>query len=427
MLRLAAAAAGLVLPTPRLTAQTLPVPVLPPAPSPQPEPSPSPAGTQPVPARAEAPDAPTSTRARPWEYVLGLSVSWDGNIDFLGPDGPSGVAVVPRGGLTRVFSTPRGQWRATLAAGGIDYPDDSGPRRYYGDLGVDGGYRSSPSTEWRASASYGVGYSDSSRILLEQGVSLPIVKTRSLAGALGVSRKTGPRTSLRIDGRFYRTEFDSSSLVDGASARVTIGLERQLDTRDTATIGYSLEDVLSGQKSSYATHFASLQWTRLLSARSALLVEGGGSYTPDALRAALEQKGSFFGGASYTRQVRGSSVTLFLRREVTPAFGIGLSRVALRSGVRAGVPIGRAWQLRINTTHVRPDNPGGGGTVYASSDEAFAAVGRRLGRRFELTIDGRYRRRGATSAAPSISAFDAGLFLTLTSLSSGGIVLTPTR
>jgi hypothetical protein len=408
-------------------AQTLPVPTLPPASSPQPEPSPSPAAVQPVPAGVEAPDVPASTRARPWEYVLGLSIAWDGNIAFLGPDGPSGVAVVPRGGLSRVFSTRRGQWRATLAGGGIDYPYDSGPRRYYGDFGVDGGYRASPSTEWRAIASYGIGYSDSSRVLLEQGVSLPIVKTRSLAGALGVSRKAGRRTSLRIDGRFYRTEFDSSTLVDGTSARVTVGLERQFDTRDTASVGYSAEDVLSGQTGSYLTHFASLQWTRMLSARSALLVEGGSSYTPDALRAALEQKGSFFGGASYSRQLRSSGVTLFLRREVTPAFGSGVSRLALRTGIRAGIPLGRAWQLRISTSHVRPDNPRSGGRVYSSSDEVFAALGRHLGRRFELTVDGRYRRRGATSAAPAITAFNAGLFLTLLSPAAGGISLTPAR
>src|SRR5712691_3659703 len=102
--------------TGRLAAQTLPVPVLPPQPAPEPEPTPSPKGSQQESlARAEPLEGPGPARPRPWEYVLGASIGWDGNIDFLVPNGPSGVAVVPRGGLSRVFSASNGQLRATVA------------------------------------------------------------------------------------------------------------------------------------------------------------------------------------------------------------------------------------------------------------------------------------------------------------------------
>jgi hypothetical protein len=417
---------GLLLLATRLSGQTLPLPALPPEPAPEPEPTPSPTGQQAAPAVVESIDT-APARARPWEYVLGASIGWDGNIDFVVPDGPSGMAVVPRGGLTRVFSSRRGRLRATAAAGGIDYPDQKGPRRYYGELGLDGGYRSSPNTSWHFNGSGGLGYSDSSRILLEQGVSLPIVKTRSLDGAVGLSTKAGTRTSLRIDGRYYRTEFDSPGLINGASLRGTLGLERELDNRNTAAISYSLEDVLSGRKRSYLTHFGSVQWTRILSPRSGLLLEAGGSYTPDAALAVLEQKESFFGGASFTRQVKRSSLTLFVRREVTPAFGIGVSRLELRSGLRAGIPIGRAWDLRMTATHAQPEAPQSAGRVYSSSDEAFAALGRRVGRYFELTGEARYRRRGATSSLATVEAFSAGLFLTLISPAGGTIAMTPAR
>jgi putative beta-barrel porin BBP2 len=391
---------GLLVLTTRLPAQTLPVPTLPR----QPEPSPPP-----------LPEAVDETaRPRPWEYALGAGVGWDGNIDFLVPHGPSGFAVFPRGGLARIFSSPRAQLRATAAGAWTGYPGRN-ERRYQADVGLEGRYDRSPSTRWRGSASYGLGYSDSSRILLEQGVSLPVVKTRSFAGALGLSRKAGPRGSLRIDGRFYRTEFDSPGLIDGSSVRGSVGLERQLGNRSTAAIEYSLEYVRPDQAgASHLTHFGSLQWTRVLSPRSALLLEGGASDTPDAARAGLDRKATFFGGTSFTRRVRRSSLTLFVRREVAPAFGTGVSRLELRGGLRASIPMGRDWDLRMLVSHVQPDDAVAAQGAGATSDDAFAALGRRLGRRFELSGEARYRRRGATGSLPAIDAFRAGLFLTLT-------------
>jgi hypothetical protein len=213
-------------------------------------------------------------------------------------------------------------------------------------------------------------------------------------------------------------------LIDGSSVRGSVGLERQIGNRSTAAIEYSLECVrpdLAG--TSHLTHFGSLQWTRVLSQRSALLLEGGASDTPDAARAGLDRKATFFGGASFTRRVRRSSLTLFVRREVAPAFGTGVSRLELRGGLRASIPMGRDWELRMLASHVQPDDAVAAQGAGAMSDDAFAALGRRLGRRFELSGEARYRRRGATGSLPAIDAFRAGLFLTL--LTPSGRALAP--
>lgn len=418
-----AASAGLLVLTARLTAQTLPMPPVPPEAPPEPEPGPTATGPQSAPPVSQEGPA-RRARPRPWEYALGAGVGWDSNIDFLIPDGPSGTAVVPRGGLARAFWGPHGQLRATGAGHWAGYPGQKELNRYYADFSLEGDYRSAPGTDWRANASYGFGYSDSSRILVEQGVLLPLVKTRTFMGALGLTQKTGARTSLRIDGRYYRTEFDSPDLINGESARGTIGLVRQLSQRGTAAIQYAVEDVRSDQSGrAYLTHFGSLQWTRILSPRSSLLLEGGASYTPDATRAGLGQEESFFGGASFNRQVKRSSLTVFVRREVTPAFGIGTSRLEFRGGLAATVPMGRDWEARIAATHARPDAPASGEAVYGSSDDAFAVLARRLGRHLELSGEARYRHRGAATAFPEIEAFQAGVFLTL--LSPGGRAIAP--
>src|SRR6185436_10312379 len=150
----------------------------------------------------------------------------------------------------------------------------------------------------------------------------------------------------------------------------------------------------------------------------------GGSVTPDAARAGLERKGHFFGGASLRRTVKRSSLTLFLRREVTPAFGLGVSRQELRTGLGTTIPFGRAWELRAAATHVLPQ----GGSVESASGasgDAFATLVRRLGRRLELSAEARYRRRGALGTVPMVESFQAGVFVTIPTAS--GAALVPAR
>lgn len=409
----------------RVAAQTVPMPALPPEPAPEAEAVPSspepPPGTRP---RADAAARLAAAQPRPWVYALGVGAGWDSNIDFLLPDGPSGTALSPRGGFAREFSGPQGRLRAAATGRWTGYFDQSELNRYYADFDLDGAYRSSPGTEWRANAEYGFGYSDSSRILAEQGVLLSLVKTRSLVVALSLIEKLGSKTSLRVETRYYRTDFESPGLIPGESARGTLGLERRLSHQSTMAFQYSLEDVRSDQRDrSYLTHFGSLQWTRVLSLRSALLLEAGASYTPEAVRAALDRKASFYGGASYSRQVKRSSITLFVRHEVAPAFGTGVSRLDLRAGLGATIPMGRAWELRMTANHVRPQAPRAAPLVYDASD-AFVGLGRRLGRHLEMSAEGRYRRRGATGSLPVVEAFRAGVFLTLLSPSGEALVAT---
>jgi hypothetical protein len=403
-------AGGVLLGAAGLSAQTLPVPSPPPL---EREGPPSEPGV-----------LPESIRVPSWEYALGFGAGWESNIDFLVPNGPSGLSLSPRGGLARVFSSPHGQLRATASGSWTGMPDHPDLRRYNADLGLVGTWHPAPGTSWRANASYGLGYSDSSAILLEQGVALPVVKTRSLAAALGLSRQIGARTSLRVDGRFYDTVFDSAALIDGRSLRGTVGLQRQLGPRSTGAVEYSLESVFTGQP--YLSQFASFQWTRVLSPRSALLLEAGGSYTPDAVRAGLEQKANLFGGGSLTRQVKRSSLTLFVRREVAPAFGTGTSRLELRLGLGASVPMGRWWTLRVAARHNQPEAAGATAAstvatgLLSRSDDLFAALSRQLGSHLEASAETRYRRRGAVGALAEVEAFQAGVFVTLVGSSGSG-------
>jgi hypothetical protein len=421
-----------------LSAQTLPLPTLPEEPATV---DPADPGDPTDPADPDQasdvglvePVAVTQERPRAWEYGLGVGAGWDSNVEFRVPDGPSSWAVSPRADLARVFWGRQGQLRIEGAGNWVHYPELNYPEledasTYDATFRMVGSHRSSVNTTWRADGSYSLGYSDSSPILVEQGVLLPLVKTRTLAAALGVIRKLGPRTSFSLDGRLYRTVFDQNSteapgLSNGQSVRGTAGLERTLGQRDTMGLVYSLEstlgrtlpDAADREGSYYLSQYGSLQWTHLFSARSGFLLEGGASYTPGTEAAGLAQPVSFYGGVSYRRQVKSSSVTLFARREVSPAFGLGFSRLEDRFGLSTAIPVAREWTLRLSGTSVRPETPSGTDFTYATLEEAFVTLGRRIGRIFEISTEARYRRRGSTSTIPTVDEFRAGVFLSLLS------------
>jgi len=409
---------SLAVSSPPARAQTLPMPALPPE-----EP---PADTTGPDETTAAGSAAREVRPPPWELGLGFGVGYDSNIDFLLPDGPSSWSVMPQANLARTFSGRSGELRLEGSGRWVGYPDRSDLNRYYADAGMDGTYRTSPATSWRVVGRYDLGYSDSIGTLAAQGVLLPLVKTRSLAGGLGVTHRFGEWTSLRIEGRIYRTDFDQSGpasggLVDGQSIRGTAGLDRRLGRHDTMAIVYSLESALARDVSVsaaqggryYLTHYGSLQWTHLFSLRSGILFEAGGSYTPDFALAGLARPEGFYGGASFNRQVKRSRLTLFARREVAPVFGLGTSRIDNRFGLDLATPIGRAWRLSLTANHIRPESQEGAAFGYGFSYDASGSLGCRLGRYFEVSAEGRYRWRGAVGTFPAVQAYQAGLFFTL--------------
>ena len=420
--RTAGALVGMLLFSTALSAQTLSLPTFPSA-----EPPEDDQGAL-VSAAQRAAPAPES-RPRPWDYRLGMGVGYDSNIEFLVPGGPGSLALSPRGDLQRLFWSPRGQLRVRANAGCVGYTEQRDLSRPLLAFDLDGRYLSSPVTTLWGRASYDFGYSDSSQVLADQGVLLPLMETRTASAAAGAIWRVGRRTSLSLEGRFHGVNFNeetpgSAALVDGRSLRGMAGLTWRIGPRATTTLEYSLESDLGrhlrqgeagGGEGAYLTHFGSLQWAYLLSSSNAFKVEAGSSYTPAAAQAGLGQRANFYGGAAYVRRVKRSNFVLFARREVTPAFGLGVNRVESRFGIFAWIVMGRDWTLELNGSHVNPTNPEGTPVVYATSDEAYASLRRRLGHWVELSTEARYRRRSAVGSLPEVDSLQAGVYLSFVS------------
>jgi hypothetical protein len=356
-----------------------------------------------------------------WDYELGVGGWYDSNLEFVVPDGPGGTAIIPRGGLARIF---RGRQSSLRIAGGgswYGYPDHTEVSRYYAGARLEAEVRSSLSTTWRASGSYDYTYSDSSTILVQQGVVLPLVRTRSYAGDLAFAHKVASKVTLRIEGRAYRTDFDSEGLQRGESYRGTAALDNQLSQLNMISVGYSFEATRAQNADLYYyIHFASLQWRRTLSPRSAFLLEAGGSYTPQPAIAGLSKQAAFFGGATFSRKVKTSKLGLYARREVVPAFGLGVSVLQTRAGMSADIPLGQAWWLSASVDYTLPADVEGT-RVQPDATYTYLVLGRRLGNQLTVSGEARYRRRGSTSTFPTIDAVQAGLFFSLVPRAGGGV------
>jgi hypothetical protein len=391
-------------------AQTLPVPRLPLESGPE---SAEPAGgSLPVGGGASTSNPiATADEQRPWEYGLSVGVVRSRNIDLLVPDDTAHTGILPRLDLARILSGPRGQLRISADASWVGYRSEFVRDRFYGSGAMRGGYQVSSTATVEGFFEYGMGYSDTAATLIAQGVPLPLVETRSLRGELGIRQRLGSLTSLLGSGRVYSTSFDGPGLVDGKSLRLTMGAERAVAARASLALVYSAEVIRSdSQPDPYLTHFGSLQWSHLLSERTGLLLEAGASYTPDASRADLQNGESFYGGLTVARRLGRSRVTAYIRREVAPAFGLGVSRLETRVGVRADVPAGRRWSLRGGGDYVHPAVPEDAGFASASSADIVGGVTRRIGRLSALSAEVRYRRRGDIARAGPVSAIEAGIF-----------------
>ena len=155
---------------------------------------------------------------------------------------------------------------------------------------------------------------------------------------------------------FY-TDFVDPLLVDSRSARVFLSLGRRVSERSTLYARYDFETSWLGTV--YSSHFGSLQLNRVLSSRSAVLLDGGASYSDVMTTSGLARTWNPYGGASFSRRVGASSVVAYARSEVVPAFGVGGLWQVYRFGLQVSVPLGRAW-LDIDGSHANRSASGSG-------------------------------------------------------------------
>jgi hypothetical protein len=399
-------------------AQTQPTPELP---------RPAEPATSPDPASRPADVPGGSSRPSPWDYALGLGLGWESNVGLDTGQGPSDFTGRLRGNLAYALRKPKGEIRIAGDGAGYFYAEQTQFNRADGSLSVQGSRRFSPET--RGSLGMGASYShsDSTTVLIDQGLLLPLTRTIAYSADVGMDHLLSPRTTIRGAVRGYLVQFpDSDAYQDGNSLRFSLGLDRRIDAEDTIGLESSAEraDLFGGSTTAdspgvYWTYYLSSQWTHAFSPRTATLLEAGTSYTPEGEAAGLGRTWSFYGGAGISRRVRRTRWTAYYRREVLPAFGLGGLRSADRVGLSVNAPLGRTWDATFGGNYSREAASSSSGQRLGASD-AYATIGARLSRRLRLSAEGRYLRRSAYGPYLDTDALRVGLFLTLVPPTGGG-------
>jgi Putative beta-barrel porin 2 len=397
-------------------AQTQPLPPLPPQPLPTPSPSPMPPGKEGVAARPVPPPVPTPVQPSLWDYEIGVGALWQQNVEFV-PDGTSDWQFVPRLRLSRRVWRPLAETRITADVAGFVYQQQKNLNRADGSVGLDGNYQLSRHVKWRIGGGYTYGHADTSSVLTDQGVLLPLTRADTITGSTGLAWQTGERTTFSLDGRYYRVQFEDPAYVDSQSLRGSADLSRRLGPRAALALVYSFEQTDDRVKRD--THYGSLRYTTTIGRASGLLLEGGISYTADATSLELPDPWNYFGGVSFNHALGRSSLAVFYRYEVLPAFGLGGVRAGNRVGLNATLPFGRAAELGLRASYF--DEASTGAFQAERSTEAGATLGFHLASFLRLSFEGDYRRRRTTTATSPSDVDDvrAGAFLSIVPRSRG--------
>jgi hypothetical protein len=390
--------------TGRLQAQTLPLPDIPPPPP-----------TVPV------AEQPAWEQTRRWEYAIGLGAGYDSNPAST-PQGVGDALATPLAALVRVLPGTKGQLRIRGSGLGFLYAEQRDWSRVDADLSAEGTRALSGRATWNIDFSAAIKHTDNNPVLDQQGVALGLSRTHMLQGSTDVAWETGRQSTVRAGGRVFYADFVDPLLVDSKSARVFLSLGRRVSQRSTLYARYDFETSWLGTV--YNGHFGSLQLNRVLSGRSAVLLEGGASYSDVLAMSGLARTWNPYGGASFSWRAGSSSVVAYARSEVVPAFGVGGVWQVYRFGLQMSVPLGRAW-LDIDGSHAdrraSGSAPEGNAPGEESVDEASLVLRKRVGRRSVVALQARYRHLDHGPAAPSVDSVRAALVLVLSSPAAGGI------
>ena len=349
------------------------------------------------PLQPRAADAPPEVaRPQTWSYFMGLGFGWDENIDASLLSGPSSWGTFLTGSVSYLRYRTNNQIRLSASGSGTAYRDFNVYNRPDASASVDGHWRFSRSVDGSLSAGYRYGHTDNSEWLSRQGLLYGLSAMQTYDGSASLVWRLASRTSLRLDARGVRADFQSEGLSASDSARASMGLLREIGKRDSLGLDSAWERTMVPEKRD--SLYLSLHWRHTLSPRTAMLLEGGTSRTTGAPPSELASDLNFFGGASLSRKIGGkSTIEAAYRREVEPAFGIGGVRLVDRWTLAWSATLGQSWFVGLGATYSNEPQPTSEGAF--SSGDGRASLGRRLGRRFNLSAAGRYRRSENTGLA----------------------------
>jgi hypothetical protein len=368
----------------------------PPVVEPEPAPTPEPDRISPPGRRRPAPTAP-GTVTRPtsgWEPLLVVEAVYENNVGFTALNGPDALLGSLKGSLTRWHRSPRGSVRLQVVGSGFAYREPVEDTR--GDAGASAriSRQLSPRVRVGLRGDYDYGHTDNQRALIESGVLLPLVRTRSGSAAGDLSWRLAEQTTLSFNGAWRRIDFDSDLFLDTVQWTGGAALSRRLTPREDLSLGAQLlrtEDDVGTQYNPSVSLDYTYRFTRDF---KVLLGSGvGWNETRDTVDIEVpERRWNVIVSGGLQGRLRRAFLSILYRRGLQPAVGLGQTDLTDSIRLNALVPVGR--RLELLATGVLALRTNTGGEERRSRDaDVFTGAALRLGRRLRLVAGYRFRVR----------------------------------
>jgi len=260
-----------------------------------------------------------------WSFLLGVKEDYETRVRLsAAADRPDLISRVG-GILSYNKKGPRLHLSVNGSGAGLWYKDQSSLSRFTYIGGLAGNYVASPRLSFNFGDSLTSGYTYDHSALVENGLLLPLVLSRSNRAAAGLIYQVAPKTTLNFDVRHDLVKFNASGLIPGTRFAAATQLKRQVSQSSSLGVVYTFNRHANRDRITYLNAL-SAAWVGTLTPWLDMSASLGFGWLQDN-----EQRSDRMlpvGSAGLRAHFQHTTLAARYRRTVTPAYGFGRDHLA---------------------------------------------------------------------------------------------------
>jgi hypothetical protein len=300
-------------------------------------------------------DAATRSHSQ-WSATLAMIESYEDNVDFSpATQGNSDTGSRFLAGLARDWISARADVNVNGTVSQQLYRNASDLNALFYGVGGGASYAVTRRLSWRLADTLTSNYAQNTAVLVDTGIVLPKILTRSNVGSSTLSYSASPRTQLSWAVSQQNIWFDSSSVPNGSAFdngstfASRVSFSRQLTRSQSLGIQQGYQRLVTA--GTVANDLELLgTWQRPIGKDSGLVIAGGvQSYS---LPGQGGYRSSPAGSITLNTHVRRSdTLTFSYRRALEQAYGLGRAQVSDVVGGSYGMTVSRRLSASVNGTY----------------------------------------------------------------------------
>jgi hypothetical protein len=307
-------------------------------------------------AAAASAQGPATGAHSQWSATLSMLESYEDNVNFSpATQGNYDTGSRFQAGLARDWISARTDINVNGTVSQQLYRNASDLNALFYGVGGGASYAVTPRLSWKLADTLTSNYAQNTAVLIDAGIVLPKVLTRSNVGSSTLSYAASPRTQLSWAVSQQNIWFDSSSVPNGpgfdngSTFGSRVGFSRQLTRSQSLGVQVGYQRLLFAD--TVATNLDLLgTWHRPIGKDSGLSIAGG--VQAYSVPGQAGYRSSPAGSITLNTHVRRSDVLTFsYRRALEQAFGLGRAQVTDVVGGSYGMTVSKRLSAGFNGTY----------------------------------------------------------------------------